>query len=417
MTKPAWHASEANAQPAPARPPVPRPLIVLGFGLMAVSFMINAMDRQVFYPLLPEIAATYNFSLSEGGLLATGFTLGIAVAGIPAGYLVDRWSRRTVLILSIVIYSVGTLVTPLATAFGDLAVYRLISGCGEGMQAAALYAAISSFFLVRRSLALGALGVAFGAGVFFGPLIGTGLATSYGSWRAPFVFFGLLGLAIAAVMTFSLHKGLTEGTASGAGEVVAECEHLPDTPYNRNTILLAVASAAGGLVFYGFLGLYPTYLRETLHFSVGQGALATSLVGAGAAMSLPSGWLGDRFDQRKVLLVTFAGVSVSGLLLFAGPHTTQWQFVCAFLMGTFAAGSMFTNCNSMMQRSVRPRHVGRAAGLFVASYYSAASVSGFVFARLVTTLGWQHAALWQLTVLPAVVLVPVWFLDSKRTAP
>jgi hypothetical protein len=41
-------------------------------------------------------------------------------------------------------------------------------------------------------------------------------------------------------------------------------------------------------------------------------------------------------------------------------------------------------------------------------------VSGLVFAQLVAALGWHGAALWQLTVLPAVMLVPLWFLDPSR---
>ncbi|UOZ03463.1 MFS transporter [Amycolatopsis sp. WQ 127309] len=397
-----------------SRRDVPKHLAFWGFALMAISFMINAMDRQVFYPLLPEISKAHHFSLSQGGLLATGFTLGVAAAGVPAGYLVDKFSRKTVLVASIFVYSVGTIVTPLAAGFADMAVYRLISGAGEGMQAAALYAALSSYFFVRRSLAFGALGVAFGAGVFFGPLIGTDLATSFGTWHAPFYVFGGAGLVITLLIGISVRRGLTDAVAEPEAGATGTFDHLPTSAYNRNTLLLALAAIGGGLAFYGFLGLYPTYLRTELHFTAGQAALATSLVGAGATMSLPTGWLGDRYDQRKILLVTYIGVAVSGWLLFNGPTTPGWQYVFAFTMGTFTAGSLFTNCNSTMQRSVRPTHVGRAAGLFVATYYVAAAVSGFVFAELVGGLGWRHAALWQLTIMPLAILVPLWFLDPAK---
>ena len=115
----------------------------------------------------------------------------MAVAGIPAGYLVERFSRKTVLIVAIVVYSLGTLATPLATSWGDMALYRIISGLGEGMQAAALFAAVGAFFHLRRGLALGILGFAFGLGVILGPLVGVRFAASFGSWRAPFIIFGL----------------------------------------------------------------------------------------------------------------------------------------------------------------------------------------------------------------------------------
>src|SRR4029453_4153513 len=114
----------------------------------------------------------------------------MAVAGIPAGYLVDRFSRKTVLIVSIVVYSLGTMATPLATSWGDMALSRIISGLGEGMQAAALFAAVGAFFHHRRGLAMGTLGFAFGLGVILGPLVGVRFATTFGPWRGPFILFG-----------------------------------------------------------------------------------------------------------------------------------------------------------------------------------------------------------------------------------
>ena len=151
-------------------------VVVVGFGLMALSFMINAMDRQVFAPLLPTIRSEFGFSLSQSGLLATGFTLGLAVAGLPAGYLVDRFSRKTVLLVSIVIYSLGTLALSLSTGFVDMSIYRIISGLGEGMQAAALFAAVGAYFGRRRGFALGAVGFAFAVGLILGPLLGVHVA-------------------------------------------------------------------------------------------------------------------------------------------------------------------------------------------------------------------------------------------------
>ncbi|RSM87514.1 MFS transporter [Kibdelosporangium aridum] len=408
----------ANSEPSSmtARPttPVPAFVVIAGFTLLAVSFMVNAMDRQVFYPLLPDIRTTYGFSLSEGGLLATGFTLGMAGAGLPAGYLADRVSRKTLLVVSIVVYSVGTLLTPAAAGFADMAVYRLVSGFGEGMQATALYAAIGAFFFVRRSLVLGIFGFAFGLGVFFGPIIGTSLATSHGTWHAPFITFGAVGLLLAVLIGLLVSRRLTEAVAGAAQRETVDYDYIPASPYNRNTRLLAVATAAGGLTVYGFLGLYPTYLRTELHFTPGQTALATSLIGAGAATSLFSGWLADRFDPRKVLLVTYLGLAVSAWFVFNGADTPAWHYVTSFIMATFGLGSLFTNCNSAIQRSVRPEQVGRAAGLFVTTYYVAAAVSGYVFAELVDAMGWTQAALWQFTVVPLAALVPLWFVRSAK---
>jgi MFS family permease len=393
---------------------VPKLVVATGFLVMALSFVVNAMDRQVFAPLLPTIREEYGFTLQEGGLLATGFTLGMALAGIPAGYLVDRFSRKTVLLVSIVIYSLGTLATPLASGWLDMAAYRIFSGFGEGMQAAALFAAVGAYFNHRRGLALGGIGVAFGVGVFVGPLAGVHLATSYETWRAPFVAFGVCGLAVALIAAFAVSRRMTERSVEPTVVRTTAYDHVPESPYNRNSIALAVNSAVGGVVLYGFLGLYPTFLISQLHFTTAQSALAMSFVGFGGVAGLLGGWLGDRVDQRNLLIGSQLALSVTGVLIYQVQGTLGWQCLFAFLAGVFGTGFVFPNSNSAMQRAVRPDQVGRAAGLFVSCYYVTAAVSGLLFAALVAEFGWRQAGLWQVTVLPLVAVVALLFVRTSQ---
>jgi MFS family permease len=98
--------------------------IGVGCTVLCLSFMLNAIDRQVFYLLLPEKGKEFGFTLKESGFLATGFTLGLAVAGFlsgfSSGFIVDRFSRKTVIIVSVLVYSAGTAAIPLATAITDM---------------------------------------------------------------------------------------------------------------------------------------------------------------------------------------------------------------------------------------------------------------------------------------------------------
>ncbi|SNT47243.1 MFS transporter [Actinacidiphila glaucinigra] len=408
------------AKAAPA-PPSPRPLTragaAVGFAVLCVSYMVNAMDRQVFYPLLPEIRAEFGFSLDQGGLLATGFTLGMALVGLPTSYLMDRIGRRSVLVLSVVVYSLGTLAIPFAAGFADMGVYRLLSGVGEGMQATALYAVIGAYFFHRRAVAAGVVGVAFGAGVFLGPLIGNGVAGTWGGWRDPFYVFAAAGLGIALLITATVSRTMTEavtGSGPGGGTPADRYDHVPAGPCNRNTLGIGVVCAVTGLVNYGFLGLYPTFLREHLGLGAGQAALAVSCFGFGAMMALPAGWLGDRVNQRLLLAVGFVATSGTAALTYQYATSAPAQYALAFLMGTFASGILFTNCTTAMQRAVRPELVGRGSGLFMLTYYVPAAFSGLLFARLVDALGWGGAGLWQLTVLPLLGLAGLALVDTSR---
>lgn len=389
-------------------------VIAVGFGVLCVSYMLNAMDRQIFYPLLPDISAEFGFSLEQGGTLATGFTLGLALAGLLGGFLADRLSRRNIIVIAVLTYSVGTLGVPLAAGFVDMSAYRLLSGVGEGIHAAALYAVVGAFFFHRRAVAAGVVGVAFGLGIFLGPLVGTQIVAAWGDWRGPFYVFAAIGLVMAVLIVAVVPKRLSEAVTGRSTSAEQSFDHVPARPLNRNTLGLGVACVVSGVVFYGFLGLYPTFLAEELGFSSGQAAFALSMAGFGAMMALPAGWLGDRYDQRKLLAIGFVGASVCTYLAYQVATTTTMQYVLAFLIGTFASGFLFTNCTTAMQRAVRPEHVGRGAGLFMLTYYVGAAFSGLLFARLVGELGWNGAGLWQLTILPFVGLAALALVKTSQ---
>jgi MFS family permease len=389
--------------------------VAVGFAVLCVSFMLNAMDRQVFYPLLPEIREDFGFSLEQSGFLATGFTVGLAVAGFIAGFIVDRYPRKTVIIGSVLVYSIGTLAIPFSQGFFDMAAYRFISGVGEGVQATALFALVGSFFFHRRAFAAGFIGIAFGAGIFLGPILGVPFAVQYENWRAPFFLFGGLGLVMAVLILLAVSRRMSEAKV-GSGGVAAtqEYSHVPSRPYNRNTLGLGIACAVSGTVFYGFLGLYPTFLREELGFDTTQAAFAVSMSGIGAMMALPAGWLGDRFSQKWLLVGTFIATAVVAYLMYLVVTDTTGQYVLAFLVGSLASGSLFINCSTAMQRSVRPEHVGRGQGLFMLTYYTAAAFSGLLFASLVSVVGWSGAGFWQLCVLPLAGAAALLLVEPKK---
>ncbi|KDN79512.1 MFS transporter [Streptomyces olindensis] len=410
------HAAHVDTGAVPADgtresspPALSRTMVVTGFVLIVLSYMVNAMDRQVFPPLLPDIRAEYGFSLEQGGLLATNFTLGMALAGLPAGYLLDRFRRKTVLLASIVLYSLGTMATPLAVGFADMTLYRVVSGFGEGMQSAAIFAAMGAYFAHRRGLAFGVIGLGYSVGVFIAPLIGVRLMTMHGTWHSPFYLFGTAGLLIAAASLFLVRTGLTERSVAKA-VATGTHESMPASAYNRNSLALAVHAVVSGVAIYGFLGLYPTYLISSLHYSAEQAALAMSFLGFGGMLAVLGGWLGDRVNQRSLLAVSLLAVSAISVCVYETQVGAGVQCVFAFLMGAFGLGFVYPNTNSAMQRAVRPSQIGRASGLFVTSYYGPAAFSGLLFAALVDSFGWSGAGLLQVTLLPLVGVAALLFV-------
>jgi len=385
--------------------------------LVALSYVINAMDRQVFPVLLPPIRKDLGFTLAGGGLLATIFTLGLGLAGVPTGYLLDRLSRKAVMVIGILIYSAFTLLTAAAVGFGDMFAYRTLSGVGEGMQNAALFSAVGAYFFANRALALGSLNFAYGVGGFLGPLLGAKLGVASG-WRTPFYVYGGIGMVFALLIATLIRKRFTEQAgddgAAAAGGPTRSIAHVPASLYNRNILLLCLTSAVVGVAGYGYLGLYPTFLQTQLHFSQVQAGTAASIFGLGALMGLPAGYLGDKLNQKWVLITALLAGCVVGYLIFNGPTSVGAQYTLSFFQGAIASGFLFVNLYSVMQRSVRANSVGRASGLFVTALYVPSSVAGYLFAELEGKLGWGVAGFVQLTGGLLVGVVAMLFVDPRR---
>lgn len=406
--------SAASAAAQPLR--LPRSAALGVFLLIAATYVVNAMDRIVFPVLLPAVGREYGFPLAAGGFLATIFTLGLGVAGLPGGLLFDRLSRKSIAVLGVVIYSVCTILTCASVGFYDMAAYRAVSGVGEALQNMAIFTMAGAYFFRDRTLAFGALNAAYGIGSFIGPRWGAALLAHSGSWRLPLYVYGGIGLAGGVLMLVLVSRRFSEqhpGPVSGA---VLDERHIPERLLNRNTVVVAITAVCAGMAGFGYLGLYPTFLITRLHFSVQQAGAAASMYGAGALMGLVCGYLADRVNQKWLSICALVVLGVVGYCLFNVATTPLWQGVLSFLEGSAFSGFLYVNNYSLMQRSVRGAMTGRASGLVVTCVYLPAALSGYLFARLEGAFGWGDAALIQLSAQLVIALVAMLCFDLRRTS-
>jgi MFS transporter, DHA1 family, inner membrane transport protein len=168
---------------------------------------------------------------------------------------------------------------------------------------------------------------------------------------------------------------------------------------NRNTVLLVILSCIAGLAAYGFLGMYPTYLREQLNFTPADTGRVMSIFGLGALASIGGGYLGDRFPMRPFLVASLLAQALVGWLLFNGPTSFSAQAVFAFAWGVVAAGTIYVNMAAYHVKAVSGELAGRASGVFVTSFYTAASVAGYTIGWMASEFGWTLAGSVQLSLI------------------
>lgn len=253
------------------------------FAVLLFSYVINAIDRQLFSVLAADVRNALDLSLPQVGLASTVFTLGMGVAGIPTGYLLGKMSRKSVTLVGLVIFSAATYLTAYSRGLPDLLLYRFVSGLGEAMQLTALLAIGTSYFFQHRAVAASSLNFTFGIGAIIGPNLGAAILGAT-HWKMPFIVFGLSGIVAFVLIVplvkpwFSEARPQPDPAANRAG---APADPALDSLWAPTPLMLAVATAFAGLSIYGYLGLYPTYLRDALGFTPKQAAGAVSFYGLG----------------------------------------------------------------------------------------------------------------------------------------
>jgi DHA1 family inner membrane transport protein len=373
-----------------------RVLGILMYCVLLASYSLNAADRQLFPLLLHDVRQTYHFSLADAGLLSTIFTLGLAVAGLPTGYLLAHLSRKSVLILGIAIFSTATALTVISVGFVDMLVYLAATGIGEAMQLTVIIAIAASYFVRNRAAAIGSINFCFGVGAFTGPVLASQLMGSYRNWRAPMIIFGSLGYLMIAVILLVVRPWLTETRiASDDRSELGGAQSL----LNFNSVILTALSVIGGFVLYGFTGMYPTFLREGLHYSPKEAGIVTAFYGAGALVSIGGGWLGDRLAPRSLLSGGFLGIAGVGYLCFHRSGSLVWQAVFTSAFGAIGSGTLYVNLAGYHVKAVRRSLGSRASGMFVTSFYAAGAVAGYFMGKIAGHAGWATAGTIQISLL------------------
>jgi MFS transporter, DHA1 family, inner membrane transport protein len=393
------------------RPSGAQGIAIAMYCVLLVSYVLMAADRYLFPVLAPDIRKAFSFTLPDTGLLATIFTLGLGIGGLPTGYLLARYSRKMVLLAGIVIFSAATVLTTVVPGFWTMLVCLAAQGIGMSMLATSMFALAASYFAKNRSAAIGSVNFCYGIGGFLGPFIAGKLRQSYGTWHAPMIYFGLFGFVMVVLIALAVRPWFSEArhvaatkADSGGSESLA----------NRNTVILTALSLIHGLSMYGFLGLYPTFLREVLHYAPADAGKVIGFFGIGALASIPCGWIGDRYSPKLVLSGALLCVSVLGYLFFQPSLTMPMRELLTFIYGVAGSAILYVNLAGYHVKALRRSHSSKGSGMFVTSLYGGAAFGGYLLGDLANWGGWLRASEIQMTLLCLVGAVLALALRPKE---
>ena len=336
-------------------------------GLLLGVYIFNFIDRQILSILMENIKNEIQLSDTELGFLGgIAFALFYTFAGIPIARWADRGSRRNIIAISVLIWSLFTAFTGAARNFWMILAARIGVGVGEAGCSPPAHSLISDFFPPERrgrALSIYALGIPIGGSL--GTLVGAWVGDLFG-WRMAFVAVGLPGIVLALIVRMTLREP-ARGGSEAAGPVEAEPGSLSEVLRFMSTLRsfwhLSFAGALHAFVGYGAAYFVPSFFARIHEMGLAERGTWLSLVGLVAVVgTYLGGWLGDRLapiDVRWYLWVpaiaTLAGVPIAlGYYLSPNPYVALLLFgIPAGIAGPMYLGPTFALTQTLVKPEMR----------------------------------------------------------------
>jgi predicted MFS family arabinose efflux permease len=319
-------ASSAFSSPAPVRRPMSVAARRITLVLLIVTYGFGFVDRVVIALVAQGLKADFGLSDLEIGLLGgTAFAVVNTLAIVPIARLAERFPRKIVIAGSLFVGSVCTAACAATTSFAQLLVARLGMAIGAAGTEAPSHSVISDMYPAARrasALSLFMLGVPIAsiAGSFAGGSVGQ----AYG-WRATFLLFGLLGIAVSVLGLFLMREparsdvSVTDGAAGGPS-LTAVAKRLWSAGHFR---FILFGTALVSLASFGVNTFLPAFFSRSYGLGAGDAGLAFGLVAgiASAVGSLVGGFGSERLARgrpERLMLLPGLGLLVGAPLLMLG---------------------------------------------------------------------------------------------------
>jgi len=342
----------------------------LTLALLTGLNILNYIDRSVLWAVQDLVKGEFKVSDTQIGLLTTTFFWFYMCAAPFIGYLGDRYSRRHIVAVGIMIWSGFTFLTAITHTFNELMVRHILVGIGEASYASIAPTLVADLFPLERRgrmLAIFSAGLPFGTAV--GYLVGGIMGQHFHDWRPPFLVAGIPGFILAVIFWFLPEPPRGRTDVIDASAVRATIPGLVRNP--------AFMSATLGLAMYTFAmgGLQvwiPTFLTRVRTLSKAE---ATTIFGAitcfnGIVATLIGGWIGDRLLKRYAgAYYSFSGVAmlVSVPLMIMAIYMTGKVMFPAMFVAEFFLLINTAPVNAALVNSVGPsiRATAMAVNIFL----------------------------------------------------
>lgn len=374
----------------------------------SLSIVLASLGTSTAAVTLPELSESFQDYGVNSALVVSAYILATTAFIVPVGRAGDLWGRRTVLVVSLCLYTLGAFLAFNAPTLPILIASRFVQGMGAaGMMAMPLALVRGSVPSGQVGRWMGAMGTMSAIGTASGPAIGGAVLAAFG-WRAVYLLqipvalaalalcflyiqnlrqtnehkeFDLPGASVLAIslaaLTF-LVSDLADGfdravailavVAAGAFATFLWIEKRSRSPIIPLGLLQSAhlrvslaMNAIVSIVMMGILVVGPFFLMDGLELTTAQMGLAMSVGPTASALSgIPAGRLTERIGADRAVLLGASAMAIATGLMAGLPYVFGLAgFVLAFVMlsPSYQVFLAALNTSVMMHASEKDRGV------------------------------------------------------------
>ena len=279
----------------------------------ALCNLVIGSSAFVLSGILQPLAVALGVKVAAAGQVMTAYAVATALLAPVLILLTTKWPRKQVIQLALGLFTLGNLVSALASTLGMLLVGRVLMGAGAMFTAAVSAYAVTLVAPALRGRALSTVFLGMSISYAVALPIGAWLGFEYG-WHTPVWLCAIASLAALIAASVLLPKGVVTQSASLAGFKAAARQSAVLRVWLR-TLLFFIA------IFSVFAYVGPVLLALNAMSPLQLSGVLAVFGVAGVAGTLLGGWANDRFGPLRTIRVQLAVlVSMMGLLPFTQGH-------------------------------------------------------------------------------------------------
>lgn len=336
----------------------------LVFVLCFLIMLLDGFDTAAIGYIAPSLLNEWDITRSALGPVLSAALFGLVAGGLSAGPLADRFGRKRVIVVSVLIFGIGCLASSLVASLDGLVVMRFLTGIGLGAAMPNGVTLMSEYAPGRRRAILtNTMFCGFPLGAALGGFLAASMIPLWG-WRSVLVLGGIAPLLLVIVLSIWLPesarylvahhrpaeriRAVLRRIAERAGAATAFALSEPKAAadgrqglsmvlsrgYVVGSVMLWIAYFMGLVIFYSLINWMPILFKDA-GLSPKDATLIAALFPLGGIGAVFSGWLMDRFNANRIVAACYALTAVAIFAIGQSAGNVGMLVVVVFAAGVF----------------------------------------------------------------------------------